>query len=78
MLRGYVYAKKVGKVLTVPKWIKMLYNVYQIAPVTVHLTSNFKHVLVNRDGLVKIVRKVNHHPESKVTILLILLQSCVI
>lgn len=58
VLKDYVYARKVGKVLTVPKWIKMLCSAFQIAQVMVPLISNFKHALVNQDGLVKIVQRV--------------------
>jgi len=50
VLRGYVYARRVGKVQTVARWTAMPFSVSQTAQVMAHLTLRLRLVTVNPCG----------------------------
>lgn len=54
----HVSVKKDGKDRIVVQWIKMHYNVYPIAPDTVHSIWIHKHAIAKQNGAVTIVQKV--------------------
>lgn len=58
--RALVYARKVGRELTVQQWIRMPYNASRTALDMARLTLIPKPVLVTYDGLATTVRKVNY------------------